>query len=368
MTKLGRVVGGLQIVKHFSTIQNQVLKKETKDVGVITLNKPDTLNTLTWSMSAEIYQTLKEWESEKKLVIMKGAGQKAFSAGADLKSVFQYLEKNSGPAQDLSMYMNANVYLLSRYKIPYVALINGITMGGGVGLSINGKYQVASEKTVWAMPETKIGFYPNVGASYFLSRLPKRLGRYLGLTGKSLMGSDVVRAGLASHFADSRHFEDLEQKLMYCSLPREVVDILNEFNKSDLPEFSLAPVLDKIDYCFSGESMEEIMKRLEKDGSTWAEDTIKALAALSPTSLKVSLRELQQGEHITLRDALIMEYRMNNNILKKQDFHEGIRALLIDKDKNPKWTPSSFSEVSEDLVRSHFLKVPEEENQMKLLQ
>ncbi|KAG5888242.1 hypothetical protein JTB14_027924 [Gonioctena quinquepunctata] len=355
----------LKYVRKLFTEKDRILKRETKNVGVITLNQPEVMNTLTWPMSSEIYHTLKKWETEKKLVIMKGAGTKAFSAGADLKSL--ELSKGSTiPSEELVVFMNGNVNLLPSYKIPYVALINGITMGGGVGLSLGGKYQVASEKTVWAMPENIIGFYPNVGASYYLPKLPRKLGRYLGLTGRSIKGSDVVKVGLASHFCDSVRFEKLEQELMDCSQPSQVQQTLDKYNETNLPDFSLAPVADKIDYCFSGDTVEEIMLRLQRDGSCWARDVVKDLNKLSPTSLKVSLRELQKGEHYTLRECLLMEYRMKMHFLNHDDFYEGVRALIIDKDRNPKWNPSTLSAVSEEYVDSFFAEVPHEEKQSKL--
>ncbi|KAG5888244.1 hypothetical protein JTB14_027926 [Gonioctena quinquepunctata] len=353
-------------VRKLSIKKDHILTRETKNVGVITLNRPEMMNTINWTMSLEIYNTLQKWETEKKLVIMKGAGDRAFSAGGDLLS----LDLSKGtklPSHQLVVFMNASIYLLMSYKIPYVALTNGITMGSGVGISLSGKYQVASDNTVWAMPETKIGFYPNMGASYFLSKLPRNLGRYLGLTGRSVKGSDVVKIGLASHYCDSNHFEKLEQELMDCSQPSQVEETLYKYNRTDLPDFSLAPVIDKVDYCFSGDTVEEILLRLQNDGSEWAEDAFKDISKCSPSSLKVALREIQKGEHYTMRECLLMEYRILMNLLEYRDFQEGVRAILIDKDRKPKWIPSTLSGVSEELVDSYFVEVLKEEEQLKLL-
>ncbi|KAG5888243.1 hypothetical protein JTB14_027925 [Gonioctena quinquepunctata] len=363
--KLHRFSEGFRHVRNLSTEKDHILKHETTNVGVITLNRPGVMNTLTWTMPSNIYHTLKKWETEKKLVIMKGAGDKAFSAGADLKSL-KVSKGHTILAEENVVFLNANINLLPSYKIPYVALINGITMGGGVGISLGGKYQVASDKTVWAMPEIIFGFYPNMGASYYLPKLPRKLGRYLGLTGRSIKGSDVVKVGLASHFCDTVHFEKLEQELMDCSQTSQVEQTLKKYNKTDLPDFSLAPVVDKINYCFSGDTIEEIILRLQKDGSYWAQDVVKDLNKLSPTSLKVSLRGLQNGEYITLRECLLMEYRLLLHFLKKDDIHEGIRALL-EKDGNPKWTPSTLSAVSQEYVDSFFTEVSHEEKQLNLL-
>ncbi|CAH1996370.1 unnamed protein product [Acanthoscelides obtectus] len=234
-------------------------------------------------------------------------------------------------------------------------------MGGGVGLSVHGKYRVATEKTLFAMPETQIGLFPDVGGSYFLPKLPGRLGAFLALTGHRLKGSDVLKVGVATHLCDSQQLPELEETLMNCSNENDVKSVLDKFNKKDVPEFSLQSVVEKINHCFAPDSMEEIIARLEKDGSTWAEEILKTLNKMSPTSLKVTLRQLELGKNMSLNDCLIMEYRLASNCLDHKDFYEGVRALLIDKDQNPKWDPPSLKDVSEDLVKEHFTEVSEEQ-------
>ncbi|XP_050305677.1 3-hydroxyisobutyryl-CoA hydrolase, mitochondrial [Anthonomus grandis grandis] len=344
-----------------TTIESDVILKDVGDKGVILLNRPKALNSLNLSMVNKIYPALTKWESEKKLVIMKGAGEKAFCAGGDVKAIAESAfknEKSLGYEFFKKEYINNG--LIGSYKIPYVALIDGIVMGGGVGLSVHGRYRVATEKTLFAMPETQIGLFPDVGGSYFLPRLQGRLGWYLALTGFRLKGSDVFKAGIATHYTDSSNLGDLEDALFKCSNDSEIKAVLDKFNRTDIPEFSLAPYIDQINKCFSAPTVEEIISRLERDGSKWALDTIQLLNKMSPTSLKVTNKELELGKQMNLFECLQMEYRLAVKCVDGHDFREGVRALLIDKDQNPKWNPATLKDVSEETVSKHFERLPEE--------
>ncbi|XP_064086611.1 3-hydroxyisobutyryl-CoA hydrolase, mitochondrial-like isoform X2 [Macrobrachium nipponense] len=352
--------------RRMSTAPEAILE-EIGDKGVITLNRPKALNALNYNMIKIIYPALKEWENTKSLVIIKGAGEKAFCAGGDVVAI-------AGTAQDedaVGNYFFREEYILNclvgTFHVPYIALIDGITMGGGVGLSVHGQFRVATERTLFAMPETGIGLFPDVGGSHFLPRLGGRLGMYLALTGHRLKGRDVLKAGVATHVCDSSRIGELEEQLLKLDspYPEDIQAMLSKFQEestfSKNEPFSLQPVLPQIQKCFSGGSVEEIISNLEKDGSEWAEKQIKTLSRMSPTSLKVTFEQIERGAHLTLQECLSMEHRIVSRIFKGHDFKEGVRALMIDQDNKPSWSPASLAEVSTEKVEEYFYPLSEEE-------
>lgn len=347
---------------------DDVLFKDIGNKGVITLNRPKALNALNLSMVEKIYPVLKQWETTKKLVIIEGAGEKAFCAGGDVKSIVNALRESENNALGEIFFRKEYTlnHLIGTYKIPYVAAIDGITMGGGVGLSVHGKYRIATEKTLFAMPETAIGLFPDVGGTYFLPRLQGKLGLYLGLTGDRLKGIDVLLAGIATHFVPSNKLSDLKQDLL-TNEQSDIEEVLNKYQPERLnPEFCLAPYMSKIDKCFSVTSIEEIIQRLKEDNSEWAQKTLNMLSKASPTSLKVTLRAIQSGSTLHLADCLKMEYRLACAYMSKtSDFCEGVRALLLDKDQRPNWNPNSLTEVTDDYVNQKFAKL-QDEKELKL--
>ncbi|KAM3956758.1 3-hydroxyisobutyryl-CoA hydrolase [Aphomia sociella] len=340
--------------RTMSTQEPEVLFETLNNAGIITLNRPKVLNSLNLSMTATILPKLQEWEKSKTMVIVKGAGEKAFCAGGDIKAA---IDRTVGPQFFFTEY-NIN-YLIGKYKIPYIALMDGITMGGGMGLSVHGRYRVATEKTVIAMPETKIGLFPDVGGSYFLPRLQVNLGLYLGLTGDRLKGKDVVKAGIATHFVPSRRLYELETLLSRCNNNNEINALLNKLNEPP-EEFSLAPHIKHINYCFAASTIEEIIERLEKVQNDWSEKTIATIKQMCPGSLKITLRALQRGSQLDLPKCLKMEYRIACHSTQNHDFPEGVRALLIDKDNNPQWNPKTLADADEDYVESFFKKLPDD--------
>ncbi|XP_037815643.1 3-hydroxyisobutyryl-CoA hydrolase, mitochondrial isoform X1 [Lucilia sericata] len=336
-----------------------VLATESSDKGMIILNRPKALNAINLDMVRKIYKHLKKCETTKSLMIIKGTGEKAFCAGGDVRAVVE-----SGPSEESKSFFREEYTtnaLIGNYTIPYIALIDGITMGGGVGLSVHGKYRVATERTLFAMPETAIGLFPDVGGSYFLPRLQGKLGLYLGLTGVRLKGEDVFKAGIATHYCESSKIADLETALLNCPDADEVPEILNKFNNPSPKPFALEPHLDQINKCFAGESVEEIIENLKRDGSEWATKTKEVLLKMSPTSLKVTFRQLELGAKLSLPQCLNMEYRIVVRHLENSDFKEGVRALLIDKDQKPQWNPKTLEAVTEERVQSFFAKLPDTE-------
>ncbi|KAK2586338.1 hypothetical protein KPH14_010631 [Odynerus spinipes] len=346
-----------------STKVDEVLIDDVKDKGIITLNRPQALNALNHSMVQKIYPVLKEWESNKKLVIMQGTGSKAFCAGGDVKAIVTALDTPNGSSLGENFFRHEYTlnYLIGTYKRPYIAIINGITMGGGVGLSVHGKYRIATENTLFAMPETAIGLFPDVGGSYFLPRLKGKLGLYLGLTGYRLKGIDVLHAGIATHYVPSERCHDLKNDLLKLEND-DIEQVLNKYQLKDLNhEFSLLPYIEKIEKCFSAPSVEEIINRLNEDGSEWAKKVVETLLNMSPTSLKVTNKSIEEGGKLTLGECLKMEFRLSCACLQKNsDFYNGVRALLIDKTQKPMWNPKSLNEVTDEYINQRFQKLPDE--------
>ncbi|XP_029169426.1 3-hydroxyisobutyryl-CoA hydrolase, mitochondrial isoform X2 [Nylanderia fulva] len=349
--------------KGTGNMDDEVLLKDVGDCGVIVLNRPKVLNALNMHMVQKIYLTLKEWESSKKLVIIEGAGEKAFCAGGDIKSLVIPLNEPKGETLGAEFFKKEYTtnYLIGTYNKPYIAIINGITMGGGVGLSVHGKYRVATEKTLFAMPETAIGLFPDVGGSYFLPRLKGKLGLYLGLTGHRLKGIDVLLAGIATHFVPSEKIADLKRDLLALKNTDDIVEILNKYQPKLNHEFSLAPYMSQIENCFSAPSVEEIIERLKKDNSEWAQKNVKILLKMSPSSLKISKKAIDEGNGKSLAECLEIEYRLAyTSLIRDGDFYEGVRALLLDKDQKPMWKPPSLTDVTDEYVNKRFATLPAE--------
>ncbi|XP_065269526.1 3-hydroxyisobutyryl-CoA hydrolase, mitochondrial [Emys orbicularis] len=340
----------------------EVLLEKRGCAGVITMNRPKALNALNLSMIRQIYPQLKTWEKDPEtfLIIIKGTGGKAFCAGGDIRAITDAGKVGDRLAQDFfrEEYILNNA--VGTCQKPYVALIDGITMGGGVGLSVHGHFRVATEKTLFAMPETAIGLFPDVGGGYFLPRLSGKIGYYLALTGFRLKGRDLQKAGIATHFVESEKLPALEEDLIALKSPSKenVADVLNSYHmkcKIDQEkQFVLDEHMDKINSLFSANSMEEIIQNLKQDGSPFALKQLETINKMSPTSLKMTLRQLREGASMNLQDVLTMEYRLSQACMSGHDFYEGVRAVLIDKDQVPKWKPATLEEVTDEFVDNCF--------------
>ncbi|NXB52384.1 HIBCH protein, partial [Leucopsar rothschildi] len=363
-----RALNRLQVILQHLKMSKQtdstaeVLLEKKGGAGIITLNRPKTLNALNISMIQQIYPQIKTWEQDPEtfLIIIKGTGGKAFCAGGDIRAITEAGKAGAKMTRDFfrSEYRLNNA--VGTCKKPYVALIDGITMGGGVGVSVHGHFRVATEKTLFAMPETAIGLFPDVGGGYFLPRLSGKIGYYLGLTGYRLKGRDVLRAGIATHFVESEKLPALEKDLIALKSPskEKIADLLNSYHMKctidQEKKFSLDEHMEKINSIFSANSMEEIVKRLKQDGSPFAMKQLETLNKMSPTSLKLTLRQLREGASMSLQEVLRMEYRLSQACMKGHDFYEGVRAVLIDKDQSPKWKPAALEEVSDEFVDNCF--------------
>ncbi|KAM6549783.1 hypothetical protein CsatB_021459 [Cannabis sativa] len=356
-----------------------VLGEEIDHVRLITLNRPRQLNVISSRVVSLLAEYLEKWEKDDKveLILIKGAGR-AFSAGGDLKMFYDgRTEKDSCLEVVYRMYWLC--YHIHTYKKTQVALAHGISMGGGASLMVPLKFSVVTEKTVFSTPEASIGFHTDCGFSYIHSRLPGNLGEYLALTGARLNGKELVAIGLATHFVPSEKIPELEKRLI--SLNSGKADAV----KSAIEEFSVEVKLDDesvlnkqsiINECFSKDTVAEIIQSFEeeskKEGNGWIGPVLKGLKRSSPTGLNVTLKSIREGRKQSLSECLKKEFRLTINILRatiSNDVYEGIRALTIDKDNSPKWSPPSLDKVDEgkvDLIFQQFeekleLQIPETE-------
>jgi len=313
--------------------------------GVITLSRPKALNALTLSMVRALHPQLAKWAGDPVIerVIVKGAGERAFCAGGDIRALYDW-----GMAGDpLAVGFYAEEYalntLIKEYPKPYIALMDGITMGGGVGLSVHGSHRVATERLTFAMPETGIGLFPDVGGTYFLPRTPGQTGMWLALTGARLKAADALYAAIATHHVTSDTLTALEQAL--CAAGIDVARVLRA-HAADAGPSRLVGLQGDIDRLFAGASVEAIVAALDADGGDWAAAQAKTIRGKSPTSLKVAHRQMHDGAEAPFRACMQIEYRIVSRIMQGHDFYEGVRATLLDKDGAPKWQPDTLEAVS----------------------
>jgi len=329
---------------------------ELGNAAIITLNRPKFLNTLTYEMIEKIERYLKNINKNKniKLVIFKGEGEKAFCAGGDVKGFYQEKFSNINKLRKEFFYKEYKLnFHIKKYKKPIISLVNGICMGGGVGLAMHSKVPIVSEKTLFAMPETAIGLFPDVGSGKILSNIKDHIGIYLGLSGKRLGSGDLIELGLAKYCVNKNNFNILENLLIHCKNISSINKAIKQFSVKT--SSGLFPSLNKkISKIFKYKELEEIFLKLNQDKSSWAKETVEVLKEKSPTSLKISLKQLQLASNKSLKDDLIMEYRLSQACMAGNDFYEGVRALLVDKDNKPKWKPNRIEDVSNELVMSHF--------------
>lgn len=299
---------------------------------------------------------LKRLEQDKDIVIFKGTG-KVFCAGGDVKQMIELSldQRKAG-------YRNSNRIsdLVSNYKKPYAAFMDGVAMGGASYFSIPSRFCIATERTIFAMPETSIGYFNDAGSSFFLPRLRDNLGIYLGLTGARVNGFDVKKFGLATHYIESNKLDDVESKLIFCKSHDEVEQVLKDFvSIPPSTDSELDSVIPKIANCFGAATVEGIYENLHEDASEWAVKTLKTLNRMSPTSLKVSHRNFTLGRTSSLRDCLKREWLLVIQHFIKSDLNEGCRAMLVDKDFKPQWNPKTIYEVSEEQVARFFQPSPD---------
>ena len=333
--------------------------------GLVTLNRPHALNAVSLGMVRALARQLVEWENDGAVtrVIVTANGKRAFSAGGDLRALYDL--GRAGRYQEALVYFREEYALnarIKRYRKPYVALIDGIVMGGGVGVSVHGSHRVAGDRFVFAMPEVGIGFFPDIGATWFLPRMPGELGTYCALTGERLAAGDGVAAGIATHRVASTRFPELLEAL--CSAV-PVDALLGAFAQPAEP----GPVAARratIDRLFRRGDVEDILAALDGEGAAGGADAefASATAALmrtkSPTSLKVTREQMRRGTSLDFTECMRTEFRIVSRIVRGHDLYEGIRAVIIDKDQAPRWQPATLAAVSAAEVERHFAPLAHE--------
>jgi len=351
----------------FERSQSPILYEEIagKDgaLGLITLNRQNTLNALNHEMFLSLDHHLAKWSTDPaiKAVVIRAAPGRAFCAGGDLRYVYQH------KTDPTLKYLFRDEYRLNHrifhYPKPYIALLDGITMGGGVGISVHGSHRVATERLSFAMPETAIGFFPDVGGSYFLPRLTNGLGNYLGLTGARLNADDCCALGITQYLVNSETLPEIMNALVNAPLIENsysmVSDVLNRY-KITPEKASILDLRIEIEAAFNKKSVVEIMEVLTTATHPWAQETATILQKKSPTSLAVTLAQLQKGSKLEFDECMIMEYRLVNRFLSGHDFFEGIRALIVDKDQTPHWQPGSLAAISSIAIDKYFAPLAEE--------
>ena len=320
-------------------------------IGHLLLNRPQALNALDIGMIRALTAALAEWRDDPAVhaVVIEGAGGRAFCAGGDIRAIRTHaLANERAPIEAFFGEEYALNGMIAEYPKPYVALIDGICMGGGIGVSVHGPYRVATEHAMFAMPETAIGFFPDIGGTFFLPRLPGQLGVYLGLTGLRTTGADAVHAGFATHFVSRARLPSLSAALAEIG-----VAALARFAEP-LPAWPLQPHLDAIDRCFSADTIGDIATRLAAEPGDWASAALHAMRAVSPAALAFTLEAFRRGANMTLTQALDAEFMLTRTAMAYPDFAEGVRAMVVDKDRQPKWHPPRIEDVDPATITAMF--------------
>ncbi len=340
---------------------NSVLIRQEGGIGHITLNRPAALHALNFEMCAAIRAALRTWAVDDSvyLVLVDHAdGTRGFCAGGDIVML-----RDSGRADGAE----ARAFFAEEYRMnalikslpkPYLAIMDGVTMGGGVGLSVHGTDRIATEHTLFAMPETGIGLFPDVGGGWFLPRLGGELGTWLALTGARLKGTDTVAAGIATHFIPSELIPNLKVQLASADFSVGAAELLAVILRNvarPIPTAGFAAHMDEMNSCFAGDSAEDIRDRLLGSASPWAQAQAAILMQKSPETVKVALRQLRLGAGCaSFAENMAMEYRIGWRKVQSHDFIEGVRAVVVDKDHAPRWHPDRLEDVSPAQVDTYF--------------
>lgn len=327
-------------------------------VGRMRLNRPSAINALTLGMVRPMTAALLEWQSDPKVkaVMIDHAAGRGFCAGGDVVTIANSAQGH-GAAGDAFFYQEYQMnHLMYTYGKPGVVFMDGVTMGGGVGITCPCKYRIATERTMFAMPETGIGLFPDVGGGRYLSRLTGRVAQYLALTGARLDGAECFALRLASHYIPSEALEEV--KAAICANPEKMTDILGAASVAP-PPAKIFDVLHHINRHFAADTLEGVIASLESDDGEWAQKQLKVLRTKSPLSCKIALRHLTESLKITdFADQMKMEFGIVSRIFRAHDFYEGVRALLIDKDGAPQWEPPTPEGVTDAMVDAYFQPMP----------
>ena len=333
--------------------------------GLVTLNRPHALNAVSHAMVRELAAQLSQWQHDTAVtrVVVTANGGRAFSAGGDLRGLYD-LGRAGRHVEALAFFreeyaLNA---LIKHYRKPYISLIDGIVMGGGAGISIHGSHRVAGDRFAFAMPEVGIGFFPDIGATWFLTHMPGELGVYCALTGNRLTAADGVGTGLATHRVATARFPELIEALCG-AVPVDAILAAFAQGAGEAPAMTQQAVLDRL---FKGGRVEDILAALDREvaegraHADFARSTAALIRTKSPLSLKITLRQLRLGVSCEFDDCIRTEFRIVSRVVYGHDLYEGIRAVIIEKDQAPRWQPSTLAAVSDAEVERHFAPIANE--------
>ncbi len=333
---------------------SDVLTAVDGKVGRIRLNRPKALHALTRDMCAAMTEALLEWRADLAVeaVMLDHAEGRGFCAGGDIRMLAESGARDGADARAFFHTEYRLNHLLFTYAKPTIAFMDGITMGGGVGISQPCRYRIATENTRFAMPETAIGLFPDVGGGWYLSRLPGRTGQFLALTGARLDGAECLHLGLATHYLSSAGLEDVKARI--AAEPERLELILEEASVPP-PPARIAENRERIDRLFAPDRLEDVIDALEQDGSDWAKAELVTLRCKSPQACKVSLRLLSDGAGMhDFADEMRQEYAVASHVVQRHDFVEGVRSVLIDKDATPRWEPPTPDAVTDHMIDTIF--------------
>jgi enoyl-CoA hydratase/carnithine racemase len=340
---------------------DEVLISTDGAVGRFSLNRPKAIHALTLGMCQAMGEALAGWRADPaiELVTIDHHEGRGFCAGGDIRAIWESGREDGADARRFFHDEYRLNHLLFTYAKPVVAFMDGITMGGGVGIALPARYRIATERTMLAMPETGIGLFPDVGGGWYLSRLPGRVGAYMALTGARIDGADSLHLGIATHYVPSDALPDLKAKIALN--PRDIAALLDAASIAPPPS-RIEGDRTLIDRLFASDRYEDVLAALRADGSDWAAKQLAALATKSPQTCKVSLRLLAQGrEHSDFADEMRVEYRIAAHVCQRNDFIEGVRALIVDKTNDPKWNPATPEGVTDHLLDTIFAPLPADE-------
>jgi len=328
-----------------------LIARKEGDLGRLTLNRPSALNALTQPMCEAVLDALTAWEGDPTItaVLVDAVPGPAFCAGGDIRAIYDLGKAGDARALEFFVAEYSMIGAIARITKPYISILDGIVMGGGAGISVHGGFRIVTENTLFAMPETAIGFFPDVGGSYFLSRCPGAMGMYLGLTGSRIDAADMIYLGLATHYVAQARIEELVTRLVRGETPEDALAVLAAASGNS----RLSEKRTVIDRVFSAGSLEKILIGLtaEKD---WGRATAELLHSRSPTSLSLVHRQLNEGATRSLESCLEMELGITGKLLKGHDFYEGVRAVLLDKDQTPHWRPGRIEDVDAKKIAEFF--------------
>lgn len=343
-----------------SDTEKEILFEQQGDWGIITLNRPRALNALNGPMVRAFRDQLNSWAGDDtvKAVMVRGAGEKAFCAGGDIRWLSETAKTDPGQATQFFADEYRNNAAIFHFPKPYVALINGIVMGGGVGVSVHGNYRIAGDRTLFAMPETGIGLFPDVGGGYFLPRLKDGLGLFYALTGARAGPADAVAAEIATHYVPGDDYAKAASDLLGADLGSDAaggIDAVLARYSTQAPAAEIDLMRPHIVQLFDGfETLAALIANLKATDTDFARDIEQTLSRMSPTSLKLTFEQMKRGRQLSFDDVMRMELRMVKRVMERRDFHEGVRAVILDKDNKPSWSPAALGEVRDDAIASYF--------------